>query len=176
MIYSLVPKGIGISPGSVMVGHKQCSALFMGQYLVLSKRLTFCNGEVILKNIEYSLTSNGNCFSPRNGEVILKFTFSSWENLDWQGFSPRNGEVILKMAKRCHYHGIKSFSPRNGEVILKCAEARPTKKDLGFSPRNGEVILKWKTVIDLKKYGVFQSPQWGSNSKGVGINRRFSSV
>jgi len=38
----------------------------------LSKRLTFCNGEVILKNIEYSLTSNGNCFSPRNGEVILK--------------------------------------------------------------------------------------------------------
>ena len=35
----------------------------------------------------------------------------------------------------------------------------------GFSPRNGVVILK-KAVSAYKKYEMlFQSPQWGSNSK-----------
>ena len=141
MIYSLVPKGIGISPGSVMVGHKQCSALFMGQYLVLSKRLTFCNGEVILKvrtcgdnhyiskfqSPQWGSNSKvcdviGNeiaaCFSPRNGEVILKTIMLTLE-LNRKCFSPRNGEVILKIEEITCNTLLKCFSPRNGEVILK---------------------------------------------------------
>ena len=39
MIYSIVPKGIGISPGSVIVGHKQRRALFRGRYLYLVKAI-----------------------------------------------------------------------------------------------------------------------------------------
>ena len=40
------------------------------------------------------------------------------------------------------------------------------KQLLSFSPRNGEVILKLKDV-NLDDYADgFQSPQWGSNSKG----------
>ena len=34
-----------------------------------------------------------------------------------------------------------------------------------FSPRNGEVILKIKEIDWYATYNVFQSPQWGSNSK-----------
>ena len=33
-----------------------------------------------------------------------------------------------------------------------------------FSPRNGVVILK-KNIFDLELKFLFQSPQWGSNSK-----------
>ena len=35
-------------------------------------------------------------FSPRNGEVILKFLATKNILAHLQGFSPRNGEVILK--------------------------------------------------------------------------------
>ena len=34
-----------------------------------------------------------------------------------------------------------------------------------FSPRNGEVILKTRFYVDIERGGMFQSPQWGSNSK-----------
>ncbi len=58
------------------------------------------------------------------------------------------------------------FSPRNGEVILKLSVYRETKKADGFSPRNGEVILKLNNTRFPKVHRQFQSPQWGSNSKG----------
>ena len=58
------------------------------------------------------------CFSPRNGEVILKEKLLK-EELSLTGFSPRNGEVILKQYRLCAHQTILGFSPRNGEVILK---------------------------------------------------------
>ena len=61
-----------------------------------------------------------------------------------KGFSPRNGEVILKFQIGGRPVCVRSFSPLNGEVILKKVEVRPNEFDYKF-----------------------QSPQWGSNSKGV---------
>ena len=59
------------------------------------------------------------------------------------------------------------FSPRNGEVILKQFLDDYGKLSQGFSPRNGEVILKFKPLVGLQSDNYqFQSPQWGSNSKG----------
>ena len=60
---------------------------------------------------------------------------------------------------------MRRFSPRNGEVILKAREDAKIKISFSFSPRNGEVILK--TTFERHGYmnGLFQSPQWGSNSK-----------
>ena len=57
-------------------------------------------------------------FSPRNGEIILKFDYFRKSKI-FQRFSPRNGEIILKIRHillRIVWH---SFSPRNGEIILK---------------------------------------------------------
>ena len=34
-----------------------------------------------------------------------------------------------------------------------------------FSPRNGEVILKFRLTNEAIEVLLFQSPQWGSNSK-----------
>ena len=66
--------------------------------------------------------SNANCFSPRNGEVILKVLRRLYGSLR-ACFSPRNGEVILKSIGYIGYDLIKKcFSPRNGEVILKYHE------------------------------------------------------
>ena len=59
------------------------------------------------------------CFSPRNGEIILKFLYSNYGKDYFSRFSPRNGEIILKvnaLEKRMASH---CFSPRNGEIILK---------------------------------------------------------
>ena len=42
------------------------------------------------------------CFSPRNGEVILKLKNPSLP-IPYAGFSPRNGEVILKVRTVLHY-------------------------------------------------------------------------
>ena len=38
---------------------------------------------------------------------------------------------------------------------------------MGFSPRNGEVILKDDRFRFAYFMNEFQSPQWGSNSKGT---------
>ena len=61
----------------------------------------------------------GPCFSPRNGEVILKYECVLWV-IHTDRFSPRNGEVILKSLNSL-YNAVnpRRFSPRNGEVILK---------------------------------------------------------
>ena len=37
---------------------------------------------------------------------------------------------------------------------------------MGFSPRNGEIILKANRKLAKNKAALFQSPQWGDNSKG----------
>ena len=37
------------------------------------------------------------CFSPRNGEVILKILEDLDDHIKVKRFSPRNGEVILKV-------------------------------------------------------------------------------
>ena len=60
-------------------------------------------------------------FSPRNGEIILKFKTIGGDGEE-ECFSPRNGEIILKgNTVRCgtlmSYPA--RFSPRNGEIILK---------------------------------------------------------
>ena len=70
--------------------------------------------------------------------------------------------------------GRNGFSPRNGEVILKglFRVSCPTWK--GFSPRNGEVILKVEKYYDQEIVLMFQSPQWGSNSKGEAGVRCFT--
>ena len=70
---------------------------------------------------------------------------------------------------------LKGFSPRNGEVILKL-EAVPYKDcvKISFSPRNGEVILKMKDSSKSELLLSFQSPQWGSNSKGVPLRIRIT--
>ena len=61
----------------------------------------------------------------------------------------------------------KRFSPRNGEVILKVGDSISNYiESCGFSPRNGEVILKGVKHYPSMYLCAFQSPQWGSNSKG----------
>ena len=58
------------------------------------------------------------------------------------------------------------FSPRNGEIILKVKSMHYIKNNnKSFSPRNGEIILKWCSCISRQQVQVFQSPQWGDNSK-----------
>ena len=59
------------------------------------------------------------CFSPRNGEIILKTMKRPSGISDASGFSPRNGEIILKEEKTVDIIQYHSFSPRNGEIILK---------------------------------------------------------
>ena len=69
----------------------------------------------------------------------------------------------------------KGFSPRNGEVILKSFVEGLDLWLGGFSPRNGEIILKIVNEYS-KRYEagkVFQSPQWGDNSKGILFGRRY---
>ena len=44
-------------------------------------------------------------------------------------------------------------------------EGKKVANYLSFSPRNGEVILKLLGEYVIKESKVFQSPQWGSNSK-----------
>ena len=44
------------------------------------------------------MSSFSSCFSPRNGEVILKVEAAEVKAF-MHGFSPRNGEVILKSSK-----------------------------------------------------------------------------
>ena len=46
---------------------------------------------------------------------------------------------------------------------------------MSFSPRNGEVILKAEKTIVRELDSVFQSPQWGSNSKADAAAVCFSS-
>ena len=81
--------------------------------------------------------------------------------------SPQWGSNSKALAELNLIIGSASFSPRNGEVILKAVQFSTLLNNFGFSPRNGEVILK---VLDFPFPVVntsFQSPQWGSNSKGV---------
>ena len=81
------------------------------------------------------------------------------------GFSPRNGEVILKDGVIRLMWRRKIFSTSNVDVILKVKMFRDKLRAAGFSPRNGEVILKISIIL-FNKIRRFQSPQWGSNSKG----------
>ena len=74
------------------------------------------------------------------------------------------------MSVKTLFGAARRFSPRNGEVILKAHEGPPytALPLLSFSPRNGEVILKLEESEYRDFEGeLFQSPQWGSNSKGV---------
>ena len=105
------------------------------------------------------------CFSPRNGEIILKEFMGSLVGAKFS-FSPRNGEIILKICEDYIMEELMSFSPRNGEIILKLLQnsldnnprfqspqwgdnskappfIAPEHFADGFSPRNGEIILKW---------------------------------
>ena len=41
---------------------------------------------------------------------------------------------------------------------------------MGFSPRNGEIILKVAVQFRTFLNNLFQSPQWGDNSKGRPMN------
>ena len=69
------------------------------------------------------------------------------------------------------------LSPRNGEVILKQLLLVLIYIKHSFSPRNGEVILKVSGKYDGQTLDMFQSPQWGSNSKvemDAYLNKDFS--
>ena len=67
------------------------------------------------------------------------------------------------------------FSPRNGEIILKDVQIITEYFfELSFSPRNGEIILKdcpYRVQYDEQGNFMFQSPQWGDNSKAVDYKR-----
>ena len=96
-----------------------------------------------------------------NSKVFVSIVFFACSS-----FSPRNGEVILKRIKLEMMVQLVRFSPRNGEVILKDVQLIFFLLLAGFSPRNGEVILKFKQSGKKRMQSLFQSPQWGSNSKG----------
>ena len=118
--------------------------------------------------------------SPQWGSNSKSIMLSMKKILD--GFSPRNGEVILKWHHRKRRVLGESFSPRNGEVILKrrlkgqqsllmyafqspqwgsnskvtVVERQLSKRR--FSPRNGEVILKGTLRIRITKPSKMQFP------------------
>ena len=80
-------------------------------------------------------------FRPRNGEAILKVILPV-QNQHLHCFSPHNGEVILKEESANMIKKSKSFpSPQWGDRS-KGKQLYRAKKLLGFRPRNGEVILK----------------------------------
>ena len=81
------------------------------------------------------------------------------------GFSPRNGEIILKLGDIMFMQKLYGFSPRNGEIILKECANMLKAVDSCFSPRNGEIILKRMGFTAFVGNLLFQSPQWGDNSK-----------
>ena len=64
-----------------------------------------------------------------------------------------------------------SFSPRNGEVILKLIDSF----DIALAPRmfqspqwgSNSKVMEDELEMDMKS---FQSPQWGSNSKVLNRN------
>ncbi len=58
------------------------------------------------------------CMAPQWGSNSKGYAEGEEEGLYWC-FSPRNGEVILKSLIRSAIISPHSFSPRNGEVILK---------------------------------------------------------
>ena len=80
--------------------------------------------------------------------------------------SPQWGSNSKEAESTAEVNAPNSFSPRNGEVILKCRIPIYKWDCIGFSPRNGEVILKLIILLSQNAYTLFQSPQWGSNSKG----------
>ena len=126
----------------------------------------FCNGEVILKKKLRKRWISTSCFSPRNGEVILKWRIQKFSDQKVWFQSPQWGSNSKVLAEDdLTNSNFESFSPRNGEVILKAGDPTESPDDVRFSPRNGEVILKERSVYRNGGFWRFQSPQWGSNSK-----------
>ena len=81
-------------------------------------------------------------FSPRNGEVILKFWPYSLAKEIVRFQSPQWGSNSKVEDLAMEFDKYMCFSPRNGEVILKLLLFVALAKEECFSPRNGEVILK----------------------------------
>ena len=84
-----------------------------------------------------------------------------------KGFSPRNGEVILKVQPGAYFEAVGCFSPRNGEVILKEEDHNCPGLLVSMfqSPQWGSNSKVNTTKTTIMANGAFQSPQWGSNSK-----------
>ena len=86
----------------------------------------------LVDRVEFQSPQWGDCSKERNVK----------EKIKKKCFSPRNGEIVLKGNKKINLKNIEGFSPRNGEIVLKnnieFVQATPT----GFSPRNGEIVLK----------------------------------
>ena len=105
------------------------------------------------------------CFSPRNGESVLKKYLQLFLYSLCYCFSPRNGESVLKQMFFVNKLVDKSFSPRNGESVLKAKIAEGFSKIEEFqSPQWGKCSKDFPLKPEEKKV-VFQSPQWGKCSK-----------
>ena len=87
-----------------------------------------------------------------------------------KGFSPRNGEIILKFGMIPINTWICCFSPHNGEVVINELTYQPSLTlQARFSPRSGEIILKLLgRTWSCHAPSMFQSHRWGSNSKAEG--------
>ena len=87
------------------------------------------------------------CFSPRNGEIILKYP-GLYDGEDKHSFSPRNGEIILKEKLTKEASMVSAFqSPQWGDNSKENGECSKLDTYESFSPRNGEIILKDEIIL-----------------------------